>query len=178
MGRRISCLICWVRNLAVLWAGAICQFTIGLIGMFYLCIFIKPYMFGVVGFRFMYFYFFLLFWWYLLNVSCIVWFIFWNLSVESRMDNSNSPLLVKSVIFWLYSSSCIMIREFPLSAFVMMCDCILLLVLWLGSSLYLLLLWWICCHVFSFLYSWLNVFRSYLFFLNKLVFVSLFVFVN
>jgi hypothetical protein len=55
LGKGASCLIFCVNGWASLYAGALCQFTTGLIGWSVLWIFIRPLMVGADGLKLMYF---------------------------------------------------------------------------------------------------------------------------
>ena len=53
LGSGARCLILWVNSLANLYAGASRQLTTGLMGCSGLCILIRPFLVGAVGFMFM-----------------------------------------------------------------------------------------------------------------------------
>jgi hypothetical protein len=79
-----------VKSLASLYAGALCQFTMGRMGWSSLCIFINPLMVGADGFRLMYFHlescgisvllllivFLIRFWYVLVGSMDVVWKLF------------------------------------------------------------------------------------------------------
>ena len=107
-------MISFVRRWASLYPGQFFQFMIGFMGVLTLFTFIRPLMFGAVGFRLTNLQF------SFSGIACLQLFIlslnpFCTVLVMSVSITVKLPCEMKSLIFWLYSSEYRITVDFPLS---------------------------------------------------------------